>query len=287
MKVDPAPPVALLAEQRHGYPKASPLTAANIAVHLVGATLLSTMLVLALAWLGPALISMGPMRAIVAIMIGTFAGLFAADLLSGAAHWAFDTWFDEDHPLFHRMVLVVREHHIAPQEMFRYPFYNDTGQLSVLALLLSAPIAAPILLWAGPSIAAASAIWACAIASLCFVFMLEFHKCGHRKPARGVFGLLQRSHLLLSPDHHWRHHRDSYDTHYCLINGWADAVMDRIGGWRALERVIHRVTQAVPRASDDRWLEAWLTPRRKELWHEARGWPNHSRGGDPSKRRRA
>lgn len=270
MKGDPAPPVSLLAEQRHGYPQASPLTWANIAVHLVGATLLLGMLCLELAWLVAALPELGAMRAALALGLGTFAGLFIADLISGAAHWAFDTWFDEGHPLFHRMVLVVREHHIAPQEMFRYPFYNDTGQLSVLALALSAPIAGPILLRAAPSIAAASALWACALASLCFVFMLEFHKCGHRKPARGVLGLLQRSRLLLSPDHHWRHHRDTYDTHYCLINGWADVVMDALGGWRLLERGIHRVTRAVPRASDDRWLESWLTPRRKQLWQEAR-----------------
>jgi hypothetical protein len=46
--------------------------------------------------------------------------------------------------------------------------------------------------------------------------------------------------------------------------------MDAVGGWRALERLIQRLTGAVPRANDDVWLETWLTPRRKALWHEAR-----------------
>jgi hypothetical protein len=165
------------------------------------------------------------------------AGLFVADLLSGAAHWAFDTWFDEHHPIFHRMVLVVREHHIAPQEMFRYPFYNDTGQLSVISLVLTAPILIPVTLWASASVLTAAVVWACVLHALCFVFMLEFHKSGHRRAAR---------------------------------TGWADHLMDAIGGWRILERLIQRWTGAVPRSNDDVWLENWLPPRRKALWHEAR-----------------
>lgn len=262
--------LALLCEQRHGYPRASPMTWQNVVVHVAGASLLLALLARALEWSFRAVGCVHPAVAALALLAGTLMGLFVADLLSGAAHWAFDTWFAEDHPIFHRMVLVVREHHIAPQAMFGYPFYNDTGQLSVLALLVAAPVVVPITQWAGPSVFTIAAMWASVVQSLCFVFMLEFHKCGHRKSAGGLLGLMQRCRLLLSPAHHWRHHSGAYDTHYCLINGWADRVMDALGGWRAIERVVHRLTGAAPRASDDQWLEAWLTPRRRALWYAAR-----------------
>lgn len=264
------PDIAILSEQRSGYPRALPLGWDNILFHLIGAAMLLVLLVWAAWWLVPAVLGMGPASALLALGMGTVAGLFVADLLSGAAHWAFDTWFDEHHPVFHRMVLVVREHHIAPQEMFHYPFYNDTGQLSVIALLLATPIVLPVTLWAPVSMPAVAVVWACVLHSVCFVFMLEFHKIGHRRDAHGVTGVLQRFHLLLSPRHHWRHHSGTYDTHYCLINGWADSFMDSVGGWRSLERLIQRLTGAVPRSNDDVWLEAWLPPRRRALWSEAR-----------------
>lgn len=265
------PDIEVLSEQRSGYPRATPLGWDNVLFHLVGAAALLGLLAWASWWMARAVLELGLAASLLALGLGTVAGLFVADLLSGVAHWAFDTWFDEHHPVFHRMVLVVREHHIAPQEMFRYPFYNDTGQLSVIALLLTAPILLPVTLWAPASVPAVAGVWACVLYAVCFVFMLEFHKSGHRRPVHGVTRVLQGCHLLLSPRHHWQHHSGAYDTHYCLINGWADHLMDAMGGWRTLERVIQRWTGAVPRSNDDVWLETWLPPRRRALWSEARG----------------
>jgi ubiquitin-conjugating enzyme E2 variant len=80
--------------------------------------------------------------------------------------------------------------------------------------------------------------------------MFEYHKWGHRQRRRPVARLAQRCGLLLSPDHHLRHHRGAHDSHYCLINGMADRTLGCLGLFRGLERVITAVTGAEPRAED-------------------------------------
>ena len=55
---------------------------------------------------------------------------------------------------------------------------------------------------------------------------------------------------------------------YCVVNGWADAVCDRLGVWRGLERVISRMTGAVPRQDDEDWQRRW--PERLAHWRAHR-----------------
>jgi ubiquitin-conjugating enzyme E2 variant len=204
-----------------------------------------------------------------ALAFGTAAGLFYADFVTGLLHWAFDTWFGESNTFVRRMVLMVREHHYAPQAMFKYPWHHDAGILSWLALLLSAPIALPVTLRAGPaSFGGVASVTACVVMSVCVVFMLEFHKYGHSRPCRGFLGLLQRCHLLLGPRHHGRHHRAAHDSHYCLINGWANVVFDGIGFWRILERTIRWLTGATPRADDLVWMARYRPERDMSSRHE-------------------
>ena len=252
-----------------GYPRAAKLRPRNVMVHVTGAMALLLMLGHTLGWISLALASLGPLGSISPLLLGTLVGLFVADLSSGLAHWAFDTWFDEGHPIFHRMVLVVREHHIAPQAMFTYPFYADSGQLSLLATAFAAPILIPISVWGQLTGLLVGVMWASVVAAVCFVFMLEFHKLGHRAKSGRIATCLQRARLLLRPTHHWKHHRGCYDSHYCLINGWGDSLMERIDGWRMLERLIHRLTGAVPRQNDHEWLRSWLSPRRRAMWSRA------------------
>jgi ubiquitin-conjugating enzyme E2 variant len=80
--------------------------------------------------------------------------------------------------------------------------------------------------------------------------MFEYHKWGHRRRRGRLPRLLQRCGLLLSPDHHLRHHRGAHDSHYCLINGLADRTLGAWGFFRGLERLITAVTGVPPRAED-------------------------------------
>ncbi len=192
------------------------------------------------------------------LCVATIMGMVFADFVSGLLHWLFDTWFSELQPRLRRMVVMVREHHIQPLAIFKYRFYQDAAPLSMIAMLLTAPVLLPVVLSTGPASTARYCFaWACVIADLCIVFMLEFHKLGHRPMARGLLGQLQRCHLLLSPRHHSKHHRGRHDADYCIVNGLADHILGRVGFWPALEELISRLTGAIPRKNDDAWMKQY------------------------------
>ena len=211
----------------------------NVAVLLLAAAQLATHL--GAAW-HPALI--------VGCLLAFAAATFAADLTSGLLHWGFDTWFSTTQGPFRRMVSIVREHHVKPDEIFSFRFATDSGMLSwfggsgAFVLLLASRVVGdrPVVV-VGLCLAAV-------VYSIDVSLMFEYHKWGHRRRRGPIPRLAQRCGLLLSPDHHLRHHRGAHDSHYCLINGLADRTLGEWGFFRGLERIITAVTGARPRAED-------------------------------------
>lgn len=229
-----------------------PLTRAEIFVHATGGLLngisTSIMLIILICHVN-ALLAAWPCTV---AMLGL--GLYVADFVSGFLHWVFDTWFSERNKSVRRMVLLVREHHIYPGRIFDYGLWREAGILSWFALAVSCPF---LIVALRPSILPAAERYPPVIAgisaSLCIVFMLEFHKVGHRMRRGRVTRLLQRSHLLLSPEHHLRHHAREHDRNYCLINGWADVTLGRLGVFRGFEHIVSAISTAAPREDDREW----------------------------------
>lgn len=58
---------------------------------------------------------------------------------------------------------------------------------------------------------------------------------------------------MLSPRWHYKHHAKEHDTHYCLVNGIADATLGRAGLFRWLECLVSATTGAAPRSNDRTW----------------------------------
>jgi ubiquitin-conjugating enzyme E2 variant len=176
-------------------------------------------------------------------------GVYAADLVSGLLHWTFDTWFTEETPVVRRVVLIVREHHIYPQKVFKYPITQDIGIMIPFGLLGIAPTVA---LAARRRVGTRSVV-AALFYSVLVTFSLDLHKLGHRTDATGMLRWAQRFHLVLSPEWHFKHHAKEHDAHYCLVNGTADMTLGRIGLFRWLERTVTTITGQSPRANDRQW----------------------------------
>jgi ubiquitin-conjugating enzyme E2 variant len=231
-----------------------PYNAREIRFHATGGMLAGLWTLAGLAWLGLTWSAHRP--AGLGLALAVLAGLYAADLASGLLHWAFDTWFDADLKFIRRMVLQVREHHIYPHRIFLIGFTQDAGTLSWIAIIVTAPL----WLWAALAPRSLPAFYG-VVAGLVFlpllIFMLEFHKCGHRPRNPAWVRWLQRAGLVLSVPHHVQHHGGNHDFNYCLINGWADRTLGRWGLFRALEWSIERWTGAQPQRDDHEWLRRY------------------------------
>jgi ubiquitin-conjugating enzyme E2 variant len=78
----------------------------------------------------------------------------------------------------------------------------------------------------------------------------QIHKWAHQdKPARFV-QLLQRAHLIISPEHHSLHHAAPHTRNYCITLGWMNGPLRAVRFFETLERIITAITGAVPRADD-------------------------------------
>ena len=96
--------------------------------------------------------------------------------------------------------------------------------------------------------------WVINFGSVLTLLTNEIHKWAHvhSKP-HPMVRFLQNAGLILSHEHHHRHHQNKFDQSYCLINGWMDPVLEKLDFWRRSEYLITKLTGAVPRVDDKFW----------------------------------
>lgn len=162
------------------------------------------------------------------LVIAVPAGLLAADFLSGLAHWLADRVLSEDARFFGPyFVRPFREHHREPEGILSHDWVETNGNtcLSVAPLLLLAFFAVESTN-PGPGRLAVGAPLLSLAAWLCLTN--QIHKWAHTKtPGRWV-AALQNSGLVLSPQHHRRHHTAPFDVGYCITTGWLNPILDRM-----------------------------------------------------------
>ena len=178
------------------------------------------------------------------ILLMIFLGLAGADFVSGVVHWAGDTWGTEKTPVVGwRLVRPFRFHHAHPLDMLKSNFFTTNGDNMLPGLpFLLIPFVMPLepvgWLWA------AVFVWAVGVFAM---WTSQFHKWAHMKHPPLVARVLQRCRLILSPRHHLRHHKDPYQTNYCITTGWCDPILTRIRFFPVMEWMISKLTGARPR----------------------------------------
>lgn len=152
------------------------------------------------------------------------------DFLSGVFHWLEDAYGDPTWPIVGRHVTKPNIlHHYAPRAFVTNSwFLSSRLLLAICALITIATLALGVF------------NWMIALAMVLGVNANQVHKWSHRSRHENgpVVGMLQRLHLIQSPSHHHRHHVQGKDSHYCVLTDFLNPVLDGIGFWRALERLI-------------------------------------------------
>jgi len=165
-------------------------------------------------------------------------GILAADVLSGLVHWFCDSVFEEETPIIGRLIIhPFREHHRDPVAMTRHGFLEVSGNT---CLALTPPLAL-----AGWGLASPAADRVASLLAHEFVLAFAFaafwtnqlHKWAHMPAVPHPVAWLQRAGAFLRPERHARHHRLGGRA-YCVLTGWANAPLDRVGFFAGIERVM-------------------------------------------------
>ena len=171
------------------------------------------------------------------------------DIIAGAAHWAEDTFWSEDSVIVGR--LFIRASVVHHSQTGANAFLDKHWAESSRGLLVSAPT---LLLLAWFLGILTWQVWLFIIVGACSQQVHRFsHTPTYRTPA--FVRWLQRYHVIQRPAEHWNHHRGDGNTHYCVVTPYTNPLLDRIGLWRGLERVLVPVFGA-PRREDLR-DKAW------------------------------
>lgn len=172
-------------------------------------------------------------------------GLLAADLGTGLVHWLGDRCFREETPWIGRVLIQpFREHHVDPLALTRHSFLEVTGNNALLLL----PVMACVAWWApafGREALASSLVMFLWCGAWLAFASNPIHRWAHLPRVPAPVAWLQHTNILLSPAHHARHHRGAHDSHYCVATGWMNPIADRLGLFRALDRLRAKPEKAV------------------------------------------
>jgi ubiquitin-conjugating enzyme E2 variant len=183
----------------------------------------------------PLILLMSILRTVVTVALC----FLVADLLVGAVHWFEDSYGSPAWPLIGASIIAPNLLHHAKPRAFLANSWWKSADLQVVA-----------------GVAVLVGAWLCGVfsAELLLVVALavnanEFHRWAHRTRAENgrLVTWLQDWKLIQGRAHHGRHHGGQRNTSYCAITAWVDPLLDRIGLWRGLERLIRRITGVLPR----------------------------------------
>ena len=156
------------------------------------------------------------------ITASAICAFYCSDLLSGIVHWAFDRYGTENIPVLGpNIIKSFRDHHKNPQGICGHNFLETNGDNCIvcLPLLVVGLILDPTdqLFWVS--------LFFCT--SIGGILTNQFHSWAHEENPPNIAIFLQKTGLILSPEHHEKHHSGEYDSNYCITNGRMNPLVER------------------------------------------------------------
>jgi ubiquitin-conjugating enzyme E2 variant len=183
--------------------------------------------------------------------LAALVGILLSDFISGFVHWMFDTWGGVDTPVVGRLAIrTFRHHHVDQKAITRHDFIETNGHNIALTIIYST--VSLLVLRNAEDVDlfdvffCSSLIWA----TLFTAFTSQIHKWAHEDKRSGIVALLQRTRIILAPEHHAKHHSAPYNRNYCITVGWMNGPLRTIRFFDTLERTISAVTGVLPREDD-------------------------------------
>lgn len=164
--------------------------------------------------------------------VASLAGWMASDLLSGIAHWIFDSFGSVNTPIIGKaLIRPFREHHVDPEKMTRHDFVETHGAscFASLPLLVGASAMTPE---SAAAVLVQSVLLFTALGALA---TNQCHKWAHMDDAATprLVRWAQRRWIVLPREHHRLHHTSPFDTHFCMSSGWFNRAFNYVlRAWR-------------------------------------------------------
>ena len=178
-----------------------------------------------------------------------FLAALVTDFFSGIVHWGLDTWGTLETPVL-GMTLIrdFRMHHVDEKDIALHGLVPTVGPSALFAMVFE--IIALLIHVVSP----VSAFFCAFFAAVAFWAMMtnQIHKWAHTDIGKipPVPRFFQKIGIFLAPQPHHVHHIEPFTQSYCITTGWCNSFMTRTQFFRKLEKIIFRLTGAIPRADD-------------------------------------
>jgi hypothetical protein len=162
-------------------------------------------------------------------------GLYLADLIGGIIHLFLDIHEGGIHNILSELSTDFQRHHQTPSDIIHENAYTQLLETSIPIVPLSAVIYNSLHNTSKKYIL----MQIVAIYGLHFSQLLHqnAHYMNHATPAEKdafygrILGFLQSNRIIISPEEHRAHHASpKHDNNFCLINGWANPLLNAIVG---------------------------------------------------------
>jgi ubiquitin-conjugating enzyme E2 variant len=178
------------------------------------------------------------------------AGYITADFVSGLFHFLADNYGSTTRPFVGPVFIrPFREHHIDPLAITRHDFLEVNGANCAISL--------PIVITTWWLLPVGANLWTLFLGAYVGLFLFgifltnQFHSWAHVANPPRLIRALQRSGLILGPEHHQRHHTPPFDTYYCITSGWLNPWLARTRLWERIHEPLRRVLEPVFGVADE------------------------------------